>query len=213
MSEVKEVLWRPHPERPEYLISDEGDVWSQPRTRRCGWGRTRSVRGRFLRRVKNKGKLTVTLSPGGPQNIGRVVLRAFVGPAPAGMECCHNNGDHTDNRVANLRWGTKSDNSQDRLKHGYKPDMAPALAGRWSDPGSRALHSAAVSGDKNASRRHPERLKRGTDHPGAKLTDDDVREIRRRVSHETHTAVAADFGVARTLIGRIVRGEIWRHVA
>lgn len=50
--------------------------------------------------------------------IHRIVLEAFVGPAPAGMEGCHNNGIKTDNRLSNLRWDTQSANQADRIRHG-----------------------------------------------------------------------------------------------
>ena len=34
-----------------------------------------------------------------------------------GAIVCHNNGDPSDNRVDNLRWGTRSDNQRDMAKH------------------------------------------------------------------------------------------------
>lgn len=51
-------------------------------------------------------------------HIGRLVLMAFRGLPPEGMECCHNNGDSGDNRLRNLRWDTHHNNNQDRKKHG-----------------------------------------------------------------------------------------------
>ena len=47
-----------------------------------------------------------------------LVLEAFVGPRPEGMEGCHNDGDTDNNTVGNLRWDTPSSNSLDRVKHG-----------------------------------------------------------------------------------------------
>lgn len=52
------------------------------------------------------------------QYVHRVVLSAFVGPCPDGMECCHNDGDGTNNRLKNLRWDTTSSNMYDKVKHG-----------------------------------------------------------------------------------------------
>lgn len=69
----------------------------------------------------NNGYKTVNLRKGGKVHyflISRLVLMAFVGPCPEGMECCHNNGDHRDNRLANLRWDTRKANSHDRFTHG-----------------------------------------------------------------------------------------------
>lgn len=48
----------------------------------------------------------------------------------------------------------------------------------------------------------------------SKLTEDDVRVIRRRYSlGESQQAIADDYGVNQTLIGFIVRGVAWKHVA
>jgi hypothetical protein len=47
-----------------------------------------------------------------------LVLTAFVGPRPHGMECCHNDGNSWNNRLENLRWDTTRNNQLDRIKHG-----------------------------------------------------------------------------------------------
>ena len=46
-----------------------------------------------------------------------MVLETFVGPCPKGMEACHNNDIKTDNRLSNLRWDTKSNNTFDAINH------------------------------------------------------------------------------------------------
>jgi hypothetical protein len=48
----------------------------------------------------------------------KLVLEAFVGKAPQGMECCHNDGNQTNNNLENLRWDTPKNNHADKLKHG-----------------------------------------------------------------------------------------------
>lgn len=53
----------------------------------------------------------------------------------------------------------------------------------------------------------------GSANKSAKLTDDQAREIKRRLAEgETATSIAADFPVGRTTIGWIKSGKIWRHV-
>lgn len=52
------------------------------------------------------------------QYVHRLLLAAFVGPCPDGHECCHNDGNGSNNHVTNLRWDTASSNMYDKVKHG-----------------------------------------------------------------------------------------------
>lgn len=52
------------------------------------------------------------------QLVHRLVMLAFVGPCPDGMEVCHNNGDPTDNRLSNLRYDTRAENMLDIVRSG-----------------------------------------------------------------------------------------------
>lgn len=99
-------------------VSDRGRIRSLPR--RDAAGRPRS--GKFLRgRTGSYGHRSVTFMVGHRQihiAVHRAVLEAFVGPCPPGMECCHNDGDPTNNHVSNLRWDTHAANMADRARHG-----------------------------------------------------------------------------------------------
>lgn len=48
----------------------------------------------------------------------RLVLEAFIGKCPEGLEGCHNDGNALNNHVSNLRWDTHTSNIHDRVKHG-----------------------------------------------------------------------------------------------
>lgn len=48
----------------------------------------------------------------------QLVMLAFVGPRPEGMEVRHLNGNASDNRRINLAYGTPSENTYDRVTHG-----------------------------------------------------------------------------------------------
>lgn len=50
--------------------------------------------------------------------IHRLVLRAFVGPCPEGMEVLHADDDPMNNNLGNLRYGTRSENQYDRVRNG-----------------------------------------------------------------------------------------------
>ena len=49
-----------------------------------------------------------------------LVLSAFVGSRPDGMECCHNDGNPKNNNLENLRWDTHKENMADCMQHGRK---------------------------------------------------------------------------------------------
>ena len=61
----------------------------------------------------------VTLYGKTPVAVHKLILLAFVGPRPSTRhECRHLNGIRTDNRRANLEWGTKKENAADKHAHG-----------------------------------------------------------------------------------------------
>lgn len=81
-----------------------------------------SVAGRILKPYRDrKGYLAIKLRVNGRKQTFKVhhlVLLAFVGPRPEGMECRHLDGNKTNNRPENLCWGTGTENVADRLRHG-----------------------------------------------------------------------------------------------
>lgn len=121
-SEVPE-RWLPVAGYPAYEVSNLGRVRSIPRTITGSDGIVRRRRGNILKPgTGTKGHQYVNLFNGGTKQttkfVHHLVLVAFVGPRPDGTECCHNNGDPSDNRLSNLRWGTSSDNHHDMVRHG-----------------------------------------------------------------------------------------------
>jgi len=86
-------------------------------------GRVRSLARRVpLKRQRRRkdGYLFVDMSDRGRRrraHVAVLVLEAFAGPRPPGAEACHRNGRRGDCRAANLYWGTKSQNRQDRERH------------------------------------------------------------------------------------------------
>jgi hypothetical protein len=115
-------LWRPIPGYEQfYQVSNLGRVKSLSRGARTGYGRYRTVKERILIPSSWGGYPRVTLSENNRPRVylvHRLVLLAFVGPCPEGMEARHLNGDSKDNRLDNLAWGTLDENQADRVIHG-----------------------------------------------------------------------------------------------
>lgn len=108
-----------------YEVSDLGRVksLSRPTPMRNG---IRVIRERILKfQLGSKvGYPTVVIYKRGVAQtvtIHRLVMLAFVGPAPDGMEVCHGNGDPLDNRLENLRYDTRRANRADGLRLGEIP--------------------------------------------------------------------------------------------
>lgn len=93
----------------QYQVSNEGRVKSF-RRRKDG---VLLAPGRMT-----GGHLSVALGRRQSRCVHELVLLAFVGPRQPGQECLHTNGNPADNRLANLRWGTRSENLRDKVRHG-----------------------------------------------------------------------------------------------
>lgn len=93
-----------------YSVTKSGRVWSH--IGKGGWLKSGKNRGGYMHVILSDGRKRHT------SRIHRLVLLAFVGPCPNGMECRHLNGDKTDNRLENLCWGTHGENHQDSIQHG-----------------------------------------------------------------------------------------------
>jgi hypothetical protein len=121
-------VWKPIPGWAGfYEVSDGGDVRSVDRNFEVlAPGRARHLRylrGRLLAATESpNGYSLVVLSrprcAAVHRYIHRLVLLAFQGPCPEGMEVCHNNGIRADNRLENLRYDTRAANARDRVAHG-----------------------------------------------------------------------------------------------
>lgn len=130
---------KPHSYVPEHEGPIDGEVWRalivSPRHEISNFGRLRSwvlwgarskqaraVTPRIMRlRVDRAGYLRVCIVVNDKKRlfgIHKLVLDAFVGQCPSGLQARHINGNPADNRVENLGWCTSKENHADRRTHG-----------------------------------------------------------------------------------------------
>jgi hypothetical protein len=107
-----------------YEVSNLGRVVSLPKSVRPARGGEYFTPKRFLSQTRMGGRYSVVMiscrKHRGVKYVHRLVAEAFIGPAPDGMICCHNNGNMNDNRLDNLRWDTHKNNTADMAIHGTK---------------------------------------------------------------------------------------------
>lgn len=139
------ATWRPvvgYEDR--YEVSDRGDV------RSLRTGRTLS-----LNRI-SEGYRSVRLygadTPPREVKVHRVMLEAFVGPRPEGMLTRHLDGNHLNNTLSNLAYGTYSENAKDAVRHGVNYNTAKTTC-----PRGHAYDAVNIRGGRRCRTCHRER--------------------------------------------------------
>jgi hypothetical protein len=113
----------------------------------------------------------------------RAAWTLFRGPIPDGLAVCHRCDFPPCVNPDHLFLGTIQDNVDDMRRKGRANPTAPA------------------------------HVRRGTEVPQARLNDQLVASARRRAAAgEGPRAMAADFGVDESVLGRAIRGATWAHV-
>ncbi len=147
--------------------------------------------GRWLKpSIHHHGYLYVALYLGHRRRylrICRLVLETFVGSCPVGMEACHGpDANPANNRLENLRWGTRSSNAQDTVARG-----TCILLARYARP--------RVKGSRNGA---------------AKLTEQQARQLiyTWRTGLFTQVELARQYGISSSRVSDIVNRRAWGHL-
>jgi hypothetical protein len=171
----------------DYEVSSQGRV-RRSRPDRHG----RMSRAPLTPALGNHGYHVVSLHKDARQvvrMVHRIVCEAFHGPAPSPVhQAAHGDGVRTNNLAANLRWATPAENNLDKHRHGTMRT-------------GEAHHAIA----------NPACMPRGGNHGNAKLTDEAVASI--RADSRPQRVIAAEYGVAQSLISLIKNRKIWAHLA
>lgn len=140
-------IWKDVPEYEGlYQVSNEGRVRSLVRLTTEATARGVRKEKCVLRFGSNKqGRLQVVLCKEGVTKrvqVHRLVLEAFVGACPEGHECRHGDGDHTNNFLYNLSWGTHTENMRDKTEHGTQLIGARAPNATLDEGAVRAIRAS-----------------------------------------------------------------------
>ena len=120
----------------------------------------------------------------------RFSYKYFIGPIQPGKFILHSCDVRLCVNPSHLRPGTPKENINDAKTRGR-----------------------LATGDKNGSRRSPEKLWRGSKNTAAKLKESDIPVIRELYSKGlTQAAIGGMFGVGQDTISCVVRFENWAHV-
>lgn len=170
---------------PDYVIGDDGSVWR--------WWKLKGWKQRPTDKPDSStGYISIALCTNHKVEsfyVHRLVLLVFAGDCPVGMESRHLDGDRTNNRLINLKWGTKKENNTDKI-----------------------LHGTALIGSKHPRYRGPD-FKRCEG-----VTEDDVREIRRLYSRYNRKGgwtiknLAEKYKIGSFTMQKITSGLIWKWV-
>lgn len=173
-----------------YSVSNLGRVRRDAANPINGWGA-----GRLLNPSDDgKGYLHLVLSRKGARldtHAYRLVALAFIGPLPKGFHVDHIDANKQNDRLGNLEYVPERENHR-----------------------RAAVMGLYASGDQNGSRSCPDRRPKGTGHWKARLTEDDVREIRAAYTGKRGelTILAKKFQVRAQTIQRIITRRLWKHI-
>lgn len=139
----------------------------------------------------------------------RLVMERKIGRPLLDEEIVHHiNEDKLDNRPENLE-------ITDRAEHGHHhkpepwtelkicPTCGKTFRKKWNQSRDQFCSRKCISGT----------APKGAAHHASKLTSEIVREIRQRANvGESQGSIAKSFDVGRETIGKVLRGEAWKHV-
>lgn len=173
--------------------------------------------------------------------VHQLVMLTFVGPCPEGMEVCHEDGDPSNSYSTNLRYDTHAANQADMKRHGtsnrgsrnpnclLRKKQVVSIRDEYVQGGVTCAQLAArykvtstTIHDILTRRKWKhvggadcfDRLKDNQKRSSAKLTSDQVKEIRRLHKQKEWTVVELmrKYKVSKSTVQQIIAYRTWKNV-
>lgn len=145
-----------------YEVSDAGRVRSLDRSIEVRNAHGEITPRRFQGKVLAAGpsgsgyRLVTFTRPGARQqfNVHALVMLAFRGPPPNGLEVCHNDGVKVNCALSNLRYDTRKANAADTTAHGHRvtPEGEASGAAKLNVEAVQFIRTNAASGARALAR-------------------------------------------------------------
>ena len=129
----------------------------------------------------------IKLSDGSTRDEHRLVMEKYLGRILSRKECVHHkDGNPRNNDISNLEVMDRSEHSRLHFKPHLQTDSTRKLLSE---------------------------LRRGENHSQAKLSDDLVRYIRKRLKGKIKACtLAKELGLSASIVGKVKRYKRWAHV-
>lgn len=125
---MNKEIWKDIPKYENYYqVSNLGRVKSLDREMVGKSGKKYIKKGLIMTPGLKHSSLSVILSKDGKREnnkVHKLVMLAFVGERPNGMQICHKDGDFKNNNLNNLRYDTAKENKKDCYRYSEKPKNA-----------------------------------------------------------------------------------------
>ena len=218
--------WKPIKDFPGYEISDLGRIRSYHKRRGGGWYISDTPQRILKGNMGRYPSVSIRNADGviRSMRIHQLVLSAFIGPCPNGLEVCHNDGDSQNNALSNLRYDTHESNMNDTLKHAvWGIDEQDVIDIRHRRAKGETYKSIAA--DYSVTRTTIRSICSGNVHQhiggpittgkllSRKLSDQDITGIRRLLARGDimQMEIAKRYGVSDSLISRIKNNHRWAN--
>jgi len=217
-------VWKPIPGFLGYEVSNGGQVRSYRKQTDFGKWIIDQIPQRILKPSLAGRYLGVTLRLNGKtyrKNIAELVLLAFIGPRPEGLEICHNDGNPSNNHLSNLRYDTHVANLNDAIIHGNICLDSRRLTDRQVQEIRQQYSTGKVTQGQLAKRydvcqgvinnivlgyTYKEIV--GPTTKTYSLSSDDVRQIRtKRKQGKSLKEIAREFGISKSYVSYLARNK------